>query len=186
MNIIVKLIAFIVLSIPLVIISYRSIIKPGSHGFYRFLAWEGIMLLLVNNIQYWFTDPFSFHQIVSWIFLFVSIYLVIIAVYHLKKYGKSRAERQDSSLLEFEKTTSLVDSGIYKYIRHPMYSSLLFLTWGIFLKYSMNPVMTGTSFLTTIFLIETALIDEKECISYFGNSYREYMKRTKRFIPFVF
>jgi protein-S-isoprenylcysteine O-methyltransferase Ste14 len=181
-----KLIAFGLLTIPLVIISRKSILKPGSHGFYRFLAWIGIVWLLVNNIRYWFTDPFSFHQIVSWIFLIVSAYLVIVAVYHLKKYGKSHAERSDSSLLEFEKTTSLVDSGIYKYIRHPMYCSLLFLTWGIFLKYSVDPVMTGTTLCTTIFLVETALTDEKECISYFGNAYKDYMRRTKRFVPYVF
>jgi len=27
--------------------------------------------------------------------------------------------------------------------------------------------------------------DEKECIAYFGDSYRDYIKGTKRFIPFV-
>ena len=105
-----KLIVFLILSIPLVIISRKSILKPGSHGFYRFLAWEGILWLLVQNIRYWFTDPLSFHQILSWIFLIFSLYLVIVAVYHLKKYGKSHPERQDPALLEFEKTTSLVDS----------------------------------------------------------------------------
>ena len=176
---------FFILSIPLVIISRKSVVKPGSHGFYRFLAWEGILWLLVQNIRYWFTDPLSFHQILSWIFLFFSIYLVIVAVYHLKKYGKSHTGRQDPALLDFEKTTSLVDSGIYRYIRHPMYSSLLFLTWGIFLKHP-GPGLFTISLFTSLFLLETALTDEKECIAYFGDAYKDYMKRTRRFIPFVF
>ncbi len=180
-----EIITFGILSIPLIIISRKSILKPGSHGFYRFLAWEGILWLAVNNIPYWFTDPLSFHQIASWMFLIVSLCLVIVAVHHLKKYGKSRAGRQDSSLLEFEKTTSLVDSGIYKYIRHPMYSSLLFLAWGIFLKHT-GPGLFSVTLFTSLFLIETALIDQKECVKYFGKSYQDYMKRTKMFVPFVF
>lgn len=180
-----KLIAFFILSIPLVFISRKSILKPGNHGFYRFLAWEGILWLAVNNVRYWFTDPLSIHQILSWIFLFFSLYLVFVAVYHLKKYGKSHPERQDPTLLEFEKTTTLVDSGIYRYIRHPMYSSLLFLAWGIFLKH-MGPGLFSVTLFTCLFLLETALTDEKECVAYFGEAYRQYMKRTKRFIPFVF
>ncbi len=180
-----KYIAFLILSIPLVIISRKSIFKPGTHGFYRFLAWEGILWLLVHNFRYWFTDPFCLHQILSWIFLFISLYLVIIAVYHLKKYGKSQPERQDPALLGFEKTTSLVDSGIYRYIRHPMYSSLLFFAWGVFLKYPGAGLFTITLF-TSLFLLETALIDEKECKAYFGDAYKNYMKRTSRFIPFIF
>jgi protein-S-isoprenylcysteine O-methyltransferase Ste14 len=31
----------------------------------------------------------------------------------------------------------------------------------------------------------TARMDEKECIAYFGEVYRAYMKRTKMFIPMI-
>ena len=91
----------------------------------------------------------------------------------------------DPALLEFEKTTSLVDSGIYRYIRHPMYSSLLFLAWGIFLKHPGAGLFAVVLF-TSLSLLETALTDEKECVAYFGNTYKDYMKRTSRFIPFIF
>jgi protein-S-isoprenylcysteine O-methyltransferase Ste14 len=176
---------FGLLSIPLIIISRKSVFKPGSHGFYRFFAWEGILLLFVSNYRYWFDDPFSFRQIVSWIFLFISLYPAIAGVILLKKHGNSRNTREDQSLLAFEKTTLLVETGIYKYVRHPMYSSLLFLTLGIFLKH-----ISAGSFIVTVwssvFLLGTAFMDEKECIAYFGEVYKDYMKRTKRFIPFLF
>jgi protein-S-isoprenylcysteine O-methyltransferase Ste14 len=42
------------------------------------------------------------------------------------------------------------------------------------------------SLVSTVFLYLTALFDEKECIDYFGTAYREYMKRSKMFIPFLF
>ncbi len=176
---------FIVFSLPLVYISRKSILKPGTHGFYRFLAWEGMLWLLVANLRYWFDDPFTFRQIISWVFLFVSICLVVVSAHEIRKHGRAHPSRDGGTLLPFEKTTQLVESGIYKYIRHPMYSSLLFLTWGIFLKQPLGELF-GVALITSVLLLETALIDEKECKVYFGEPYSSYMKRTKRFVPFVF
>ena len=108
----------------------------------------------------------------------------------LKQAGKPPAEasspqRQDETLFEFEKTTALVTGGIYRYIRHPLYSSLLLLAWGIFFK---RPDLTGLLLAPTasLFLIVTASIEEQENIRYFGQAYQEYMKRTRKFIPFLF
>ena len=84
-----------------------------------------------------------------------------------------------------EKTTILVEEGTYRYIRHPFYSSLLFLCWGVFLK-SISIGGLVLAVLATIFLVFTGKFEEKEDIRYFGNEYKEYMKRTKMFIPFIF
>ena len=103
----------------------------------------------------------------------------------MKKTRKPQADRDDKTLYKFEKTTELVDTGIFKYIRHPLYSSLLFLTWGIYLKNTSNELLI-VSLLSTIFLFLTAKFDENECIKYFGEKYKEYRKRSKMFIPFLF
>jgi protein-S-isoprenylcysteine O-methyltransferase Ste14 len=91
----------------------------------------------------------------------------------------------DPNLLAFEKTTQLVTSGIYAYIRHPLYSSLLLLAWGIFFKL---PSLPGglLALAATIFLVLTARADEAECIQFFGSVYQGYMHKTRRFIPFLF
>lgn len=179
----VKIIAFLILSIPVVIFSWRSLSRLTNHGFYRFLAWECILWLAVNNITYWFQDPFSFRQIVSWIFLFYCIYPVTAGTILMKRTGKPDQDR-DKSLYTFEKTTELVDTGIFKTIRHPLYSSLLFLTWGIFLKH-VTLLMLVFALLSTAFLFATALMEERENIAFFGEKYREYSRRTKMFIPYV-
>jgi hypothetical protein len=50
--------------------------------------------------------------------------------------GRPDASRHDGApLLYFEKTTQLVTTGVFKYIRHPLYSSLLLLAWGVFFKH---------------------------------------------------
>ena len=181
-----KLVAFVVGSVIIVYISRASLLKPRAHGFYRFFAWEFILALFLVNVMVWFLDPFSWHQVVSWILLIVSIIPLVFGVRSLVSRGRPVEERKgDPSLLAFEKTSELVTTGIYRYIRHPLYSSLLFLAWGTFFKL---PTWYGAllAFSATGFLWATAKADEAECIRFFGPEYAEYMKRTKRFVPFLF
>jgi len=179
-----NLIIFGVLSVPIVFVSWRTLLSPGSHGFYRFFSWECIIWLLAFNYKVWFKDPFSLHQILSWILLFISAYLVISGVILMKKSGKPNNNRNEKSLYQFEKTSVLIETGIFKYVRHPLYSSLIFLTWGIFSK-SPDFHLLLVSFISTAFLYLTARSDEKECVEYFGIEYLEYIKRTKMFIPLL-
>jgi len=172
-------------SIILIAISWKSLNNPRSHGFYRFFAWECILLLFAVNVKYWFKNPFAWYQLIAWILLIISLVPLAYGVHFLRTRGKPTKKRKDDdSLLGFEKTTSLVKTGIYKYIRHPLYSSLLFLAWGIFFKL---PSLTGMALVsvTTAFLFATAKADEVECIRFFGTEYAEYMKYTKMFIPKV-
>jgi protein-S-isoprenylcysteine O-methyltransferase Ste14 len=87
--------------------------------------------------------------------------------------------------LSFEKTTALVTTGIYRYIRHPHYSSLLFLDWGIFFK---APSWPGAflALAASLLLVATARADEAECMRFFGPPYQEFMKQTRMFVPFLF
>jgi protein-S-isoprenylcysteine O-methyltransferase Ste14 len=180
-----KIIIFVVLSIPITIISWRTLFNVKKHGFYRFFSWECIAWLFASDYKYWFVNPFSAWQIISWILLVIAIYLVLAGAITMKKKGKASQARDEKNLYGFEKTTELIDTGIFKYIRHPLYSSLIYLTWGIFMK---NPSfqLLIIAILSTAFLVITSLYDENECIAYFGQDYSEYMKRSKRFIPFLF
>lgn len=179
-----NLIIFGLLSIPIIFISRRSLFELTSHGFYRFLSWECILWLFASNYRFWFDDPLSLHQIFSWGFLFVAIYPVTAGAIQLKEKGNQGKIREDQTLFQFEKTSTLVDTGIYKYIRHPLYLSLILLTWGIFLK-GPTAGLSVIAVLSTVFLYLTAILDEKECVQYFGKEYQEYRKRTKMFIPFL-
>jgi protein-S-isoprenylcysteine O-methyltransferase Ste14 len=181
-----KLITFVVLSICLICISWKSLRAPRSHGFYRFFVWEFILALFLLNVDAWFKKPFSWHQWVSWSLLIVSIIPLALGVHTLNSQGRPAKQRQaEPQLLAFEKTTTLVTTGIYRYIRHPLYSSLLFLAWGIFFKVPTWPGALLT-LAVTLFLFATARADEGECIRYFGPAYETYMKQTKRFVPFLF
>jgi protein-S-isoprenylcysteine O-methyltransferase Ste14 len=117
--------------------------------------------------------------------LFGCIVPLVFGVQALRGRGKPISNREgDPSLLAFEKTTALVTTGIYRYIRHPLYSSLLLLVWGIFFKL---PSLFGgiLVILATVFLVLTAKADEAECTKFFGPAYQDYMKKTRMFIPFL-
>jgi protein-S-isoprenylcysteine O-methyltransferase Ste14 len=160
--------------------------SPRSHGFHRFFAWECILGLFLVNVDFWFIQPFALNQLIAWTLLFSCLIPLGFGVHFLRSQGKQAEKREgDPSLLGFEKTTNLVTSGIYKYIRHPLYCSLLLLTWGIFFK---HPILTAATLAVTssVFLVFTAKADEAECIRFFGGQYQDYMKRSKMFIPYIF
>jgi protein-S-isoprenylcysteine O-methyltransferase Ste14 len=185
-NTVLKTVLFVVASAGIIYISRASLRAPRSHGFYRFFAWEAILALILLNAEYWFRDPFSLHQVISWIFLIISAFLVVHAVHLLRILGKPNAQRSDDeATIGFEKTTQLVSVGAYKYIRHPMYSSLLFLAWGVFFK-DLSWSSGILALAATAFLVATAKMEESEDIRFFGAAYQTYIKQTKRFIPFLF
>jgi protein-S-isoprenylcysteine O-methyltransferase Ste14 len=180
-----RLILFGILSVPVIIISWHGLFNVRTHSFYRFFSWECILWLAVNNYKYWFFNPFEIKQIISWVILVFAGYMVIAGILVFKKYGKIDRSRDEKALLGFEKTTELIDKGIYKYIRHPLYASLFYLTWGIFLKNTTTGLLI-VAVISSLFLYITSRYDEKECITYFGDKYLEYMTRSKMFVPFVF
>jgi protein-S-isoprenylcysteine O-methyltransferase Ste14 len=180
-----RLPALVMASAFFIYVSRKSLLRPGSHGFARFFAWEAILALCLLNFPHWTETPFSFQQIASWLLLLVSIFMVVQGAYLLRVIGKPDQNRLDTGLLAFERTTCLVTVGIYQYIRHPLYSSLLFLAWGAFLKHS-SLLCLLLVIAASFFLFLTAKRDEAECLQHFGDAYKEYMQETKIFIPFLF
>jgi protein-S-isoprenylcysteine O-methyltransferase Ste14 len=185
MNILWKWIVFLVVTLGIIWISRKSIRDPKSHGFYRFFAWEIILGLFLLNVGEWFSNPWSLRQLISWSLLLISLVVIISGVRMFNKHGKIDRNREDESLVGIEKTSQLVTTGIYHYIRHPFYSSLLFLGWGIFLK-NISGLGLLLALINSIFLFITARREETENIEFFGESYQVFMQETKMFIPFLF
>jgi len=171
-------------SVPIIWLSRRSLLRPASHGFSRFFAFEAILALVVINVPRWCVDPLRAQQVVSWLLLTVSAVFVVWGIVLLRRLGRSRPGAEGAPEFQWENTASLVTTGIYRYIRHPMYSSLLFLTWGTLLK-SVSTTTLALAVIATIAVAATAKVEEKEDVARFGDEYREYRKRTRRFVPFV-
>jgi protein-S-isoprenylcysteine O-methyltransferase Ste14 len=78
----------------------------------------------------------------------------------------------------------LVTKGIYKYIRHPQYTGFFLLTLGMTIEWASLALLL---MLPVVFIMYCRLAkkEEADMIAEFGDAYRDYMKATKRFIPFI-
>ncbi len=77
---------------------------------------------------------------------------------------------------------SLVTSGPYAWVRHPFYDTAALGTMAISLI-AANWFILLTGFLVVALLIVRTKTEEEKLLARFGDSYREYMERTGRFIP---
>jgi len=180
-----EVVVFAILSVGVVALSWRSLKSRRSHGFYRFFAFESILVLLLLNVDRWFSDPFSGSHIASWVLLSLSLALACDGFYLLEKVGRPSGQRDGSTNFGFENTTHLVARRSYRFIRHPLYCSLLLLAWGVFLKDV--TLWTAVAVLTaSASLYATAKVEERENVLRFGDEYVRYMGRTKMFIPYFF
>ncbi len=180
-----KVIIFVIVTIGILWVSRSSLRDPQSHGFYRTFVFESILILFLLAVDAWFVEPFSPPQIISRVFLIISLVLIIQGVRLFREKGKINQERNEPALVGIERTTELVTTGVYKYIRHPFYSSLLFLGWGILLK-DVNWISIFLAVITTALLVVMARKEESENLRYFDEKYQVYMQKTKMFIPTIF
>jgi len=179
-----RLAVFIIASVAIYHVSRASLRSYRSHGFYRFFAWEAVLALVLLNLNIRAYQPSSMHHIMAIVCLLFSGLLGVHGFQLLHRDGKPDNQRDDPTLLPIEKTTALVTAGAYKYVRHPLYSSFLLLTWGSYLFIPSRQAGL-LAIVATLNVIVAARVEEKENLLYFGAAYSDYMKRTKMFIPFV-
>ncbi len=185
-SVIVRVAVFLLASAAIVRLSWQSLKDRHSHGFYRFFAFESLVGLILLNVPVWFQEPRSARQLVSWALGAASIGLAFDGFRLLRLIGRPSPESSRGTNLDFENTTMLVTAGVYGFIRHPMYASLLALAWCAQLK---DPLAIGCVVLAVSasgFLIAASVAEERENLVRFGAAYAAYMERTRRFIPFVF
>ncbi|MEM9673240.1 MAG: protein-S-isoprenylcysteine O-methyltransferase [Bacteroidota bacterium] len=87
--------------------------------------------------------------------------------------------------LEIREGHTLVDGGVYRYIRHPMYSALWL--FGVVQACLLPNWIAGPSGLVTFGLLYFFRVGKEETMmqQQLGEQYTAYMRRTKRLIPFV-
>jgi protein-S-isoprenylcysteine O-methyltransferase Ste14 len=140
--------------------------------------------IAIQNHLYLIVEKFDLQQLISSALMIVSLIYVISAVRTMRKKGKASRQRGDETLFGFERITVMIESGIFRHIRHPMYSSLIFLVWGLLLR-NIEVALIIIALIATFFCVYAANIEEKENIEYFGERYLRYMQRTKMFIPHI-
>jgi protein-S-isoprenylcysteine O-methyltransferase Ste14 len=81
-------------------------------------------------------------------------------------------------------TGSLVTTGIYRYIRHPQYTGLLLLSFGMMVEWATLPLLLLYPVMVVMY-VRLAKREEADMLEEFGDEYRNYRETTKMFIPYI-
>lgn len=74
----------------------------------------------------------------------------------------------------------LVQTGLYRYVRHPLYTAGLFFLW-LAPRMSWNQLLLSLGL--TLYILVGAWFEERKLLREFGSAYAEYRARTPMFFP---
>lgn len=136
-----------------------------------------ILFIAVLLLDLIFLNLFGWirHAIRWYISLPVSIPFFIAALYLFKESHREIFDKQ-------RETLSVVNTGIYSRLRHPMYSATIMFLFGIvILSLSIPALIVWLLFL--FFYYHIARFEEKLLVEKLGSEYEKYMQSVPMFIP---
>ncbi len=85
--------------------------------------------------------------------------------------------------VEVDTGQKVIDSGPYRWVRHPSYTGILLLMAGLSLVYGDWPALAILLVLPAGVLIHRIFVEEAVLTEVIGRAYMDYAARTKRLVP---
>ncbi len=142
-------------------------------------------LAIIPLIYFVTSEPrfadYPFSPVWGWIGLLLMLAALVLLYETHRQLG-----RNWSVTLDTRKKHTLVDTGLYAYVRHPMYSAfwLLALAQAALLP-NWIAGFSGIVGWGILFFLRVGR-EERLMIETFGDEYRDYMHRTKRVLPLIY
>lgn len=163
----------------------REPVEKGSRNIVDtlFLCFAGVGMML--PAVYVFSDSFDFadYYLPDYIgYMGIPVFLFAIWLLWRSHYDLGR---NWTEFLGIRKGHKLITSGIFKYIRHPMYAAHLY--WGVAQFMMLHNWIVGPSIFVVFWAVYLFRVEAEErmMIEEFGKEYEEYMKKTGRLFPKV-
>lgn len=142
-----------------------------------YVSWIAVLGFSVSFAKMGFTP------LPDWVY-YVGI-AVMLAGIGVRQWAIAVLGRYFSGVIGVQKEQKVVESGPYRLIRHPSYTGVLIFYAGMGLAVqSWAATLMGIALFCIVYGYRM-FVEEKVLISELGNSYVEYMKRTKRVIPYL-
>lgn len=124
---------------------------------------------------------YPFNPVQAWLGVLVT--LVALGMFHLTHQALGR---NWSVSLDVRKDHKLITEGVYRHLRHPMYTA--FWLWAVAQALLLPNWVAGLSGLVGFGILYFLRIGREEqlMLDTFGEGYRAYMGRTKRVIPWIY
>ncbi len=85
-----------------------------------------------------------------------------------------------------QKKHVVIESGPYQILRHPSYAGMLLMLTGVGIGMGNWIGLALMEFVVLIAFVKRIALEEKTLVQSLGRNYRDYMKRTKKLIPFIY
>jgi protein-S-isoprenylcysteine O-methyltransferase Ste14 len=125
---------------------------------------------------------------ITWGFPWVSYFgfVLFFSGLALNWIGIGTLKKQWSVAVVVSQDHQLVDTGVYRFIRHPIYTGVLLelLGFGVALANWLSILLILLPNIAS--LAYRIIVEEKVLERHFGDQYRDYEHRTKRLIPGIF
>lgn len=119
------------------------------------------------------------------ILFWIGIVLILAGV-ALRWYSIAVLGRYFTRTVSLAPGQTVVDTGPYRYIRHPSYSGSLLSLLGFGLVMANWAGLIAVLGISGAALIYRVAVEERALCDGLGQPYIDYMQRTRRFIPFVY
>lgn len=114
---------------------------------------------------------------IQYLFIFTGLWIGLWAIFVMRK-SKLRITP------DVARGATLIKKGPYKYLRHPMYTSVLLVCFGLLLS---NFYQTTTTFFILLLTALSFKIKYEEIqLNKNFEEYKKYSKKTKKLIPFIY
>ena len=132
-----------------------------------------LMISLPNSILYQVPAPWKYMMLVG---QGISALFLLIALLQTDLLSFAGLRQ----LIEAETPGNLVSGGLYRMVRHPLYTFSLLILW-------LSPSMTVNSFVVytalTTYVLIGILFEERKLLREFGNDYANYRLTTPMLLP---
>ena len=135
----------------------------------------GVMWLLhsIFPIYQWIAAPWNK---LAYVFIAVGLSLDLLAV------GLFWKAKTTINPLRPDNSQHVVESGLYRYTRNPMYLGMLFVLTGISIWFGSVSVVIGLPLFVLLVTTQQIIPEEQTLTKKFGQSYLDYKHRVRRWL----
>ena len=166
-------------------------LKPYYRLLYNLLALFLLIFWLLSFPED--TSIYRLNGLWFFILLLIQVLALLLAIKSISGHGLSflgiqqikqfLSEKKKPSYLDEPKRGKLITTGLYRYMRHPLYTFSMIVLIA-------SPVMTHNLIYIIgcvgIYFWIGSFFEERNLIKRFGDDYKKYQKEVPRFIPYKF
>lgn len=141
-------------------------------------AMIGVFTLSIVGSIIFESQPSTLQRMIGLTFYIAGVSLRYWGIFHLR--------HQFTRHVVVRPEDELVSSGPYRFLRHPLYTGLLLISFGFSLYFIHWGIALIGAGLTSLALLYRIRIEEGMLVRHFGQSYQSWSKTRKRLFPFIY